>query len=53
MQVVWNSKSNKIIGLAMTADHLWSLRDILYGFDDDFRTKKTTCAVVYVEGLVI
>ena len=47
LQVVWNSK-NKIIGLAMTPDHLCSLHDIFRSLDDDFRTKKTTYVLQFM-----
>ena len=48
MQIVWNSKNNKIVGLAMTTDHLRSLHDVFRGLDDDFCTKKTTYVLQFM-----
>lgn len=45
---MWNSKNNKIIGLAMTPDHLCSLHDIFRSLDDEFRTKKTTYVLQFM-----
>lgn len=47
LQVVWNSKNNQIIGLAMTSDQLSTLHDIFRELDDGFRTNNTSYMYKY------
>ena len=42
MQVIWNSKNNRIVGIAMGPDQLASLHDVFRTADEGFRTHKTS-----------
>lgn len=45
---MWNSKNNRIIGVAMTVDQLASLHDIYQSVDAGFRTQKTSYVLQFL-----
>ena len=48
LQVVWNSKNNQIIGLAMTSDQLSSLHDVFREVGEGFRTNNTSYVLQFM-----
>ena len=47
-KVVWNSKNNQIIGVAMTSTDLLSLQDIYTSLDDAQKVKETRYVLQFV-----
>ena len=48
LQVVWNSKNDQIIGLAMTSDQLSSLHDVFREIGEGFRTNNTSYVLQFM-----
>ena len=48
VQVVWNSKNNRIVGLAMSPDELQSLHDVFQVLEEDSRTQKASYVLQFL-----
>ena len=49
-RLMWNSRNQQIIGLAMSTEDMSSLHDIYMTYDEDTKTEQTTlCSAIFVE----
>ena len=47
-KVIWNSKNNQILGIAMASDELSSLQDLFCGLDEEEKIRKTSYILQFV-----